>query len=38
MANTPILGQTTDYGDYITWPSQESQKANMETLYAIQKH
>lgn len=36
MGKYSILGNH-DYGDYITWPSQEAKKANMENLYAIQK-
>ena len=30
-----ILGNH-DYGDYITWPSNEAKKANMEHLYEVQ--
>lgn len=36
MGKYSILGNH-DYGDYITWPSQDAKKANMENLYAIQE-
>jgi uncharacterized protein len=34
MGKYSILGNH-DYGDYMTWPSQEAKKANMERLYEI---
>ncbi len=34
MGKYSILGNH-DYGDYMTWPSQEAKEANMERLYEI---
>ncbi len=36
MGKFSILGNH-DYGDYMSWPSQEAKRANMDRLYEIQK-
>ncbi len=36
MGKYSILGNH-DYGDYMTWPSKEAKKANMENLFEIQE-
>ncbi len=36
MGKFSILGNH-DYGDYMSWPSQEAKRANLDRLYEIQK-
>lgn len=36
MGKYSILGNH-DYGDYVSWPSQEAKEANMQRLYEIQE-